>query len=89
MTPKYLRQYTTGRVYAYAPELAKRKDMVPVTEEAPRPELKFHAEDKHEKRHGEGKGKGKGVQVPEKQPAGRLSEEGNAPEGGEGEKGSA
>lgn len=27
--PKYLRQTTTGRIYAYAAELAKRNDMVP------------------------------------------------------------
>lgn len=33
--PKYLKQTTTGRIYAYAPELAKRKDMVPVIEEVP------------------------------------------------------
>lgn len=81
--PKYLRQTTTGRIYAYAAELAKRKDMVPVAEEAPNPELKIHAELKN--RHGEGNGKG--VQISAKQPAGRK--EGNAPEGGEGEKGSA
>lgn len=36
--PKYLKQTTTGHIYAYAPELAKRKDMVPVIEEKPAPE---------------------------------------------------
>ena len=31
--PKYLRQTTTGRIYAYSDILATRKDMVPVEEE--------------------------------------------------------
>ena len=33
--PKYLRQTTTGRIYAYSDILATRKDMVPVEEEKP------------------------------------------------------
>lgn len=40
IAPKHLRQIGTGRIYAYAPELAKRKDMVPVEEVAkPAPPL--------------------------------------------------
>lgn len=33
--PKYLRQKTTGRIYAYSDILATRKDMTPVEEEKP------------------------------------------------------
>jgi hypothetical protein len=33
--PKFLRQTTTGRIYAYSPGIAGRRDMVPVVETVP------------------------------------------------------